>query len=181
MRPFYLRIARTVRYARRMNGYTAYFLTPDTTQALLKALPPAFATIKADHVTHRYGVTDFGDIAPSADIHITHYIRDPQGLDVLKVTVNGQETKPDGQPYHITWSINETVPMSDALCAHIGLPTPRPYQAKDSNDLVTLALSGKAPEQFIIKALDIRLPRGAVTARFIAPDKTKHAHKAPRP
>lgn len=165
-----------------MTAYTAYTLTKDSRIALLRALPPAFATVKADHITHIYNAAGSADMPAPARIRITHYICDPAGLDVLKVTVDGKDTKPDGTPYHITWSMDKTVPVGPAMAAHLDLKTPRSYESRDSNDLIDLAF--RFPERakwggIKVVPLDILLPSEATRPCFIGRDKRRVFRFAP--
>jgi hypothetical protein len=147
-----------------MSGYTAHILSEKIKEALLGVFEPRFETVKAHHITHRFGVDGFEDLKPAKEICVTHYIYDPNGIEALAVTIDGQSHKPDGLPYHITWSLNKEAGFS----------------AKDANDLVERALNGDFSQELEIKLLDFKIPAEELTASFISADKTEHALECPK-
>lgn len=98
-----------------MSKFTAFTLSQETRQALLNRFPPKYATLKADHITHRFGAEDLNDLFHPKTVEITGTVDDGYGLQALVVKVNGQSNKPDGRPYHITWSLDPTKEIPDEL------------------------------------------------------------------
>lgn len=87
-------------------GYLAYKLTDKHHQALLSKYlqvqnPPR--KVFGHHVTHIFGVLDSREEHRSAIIELTGLYRDAN-FEVFTVKVNGKDTRPDGKPYHLTWS-----------------------------------------------------------------------------
>lgn len=86
--------------------YTSYQLTPTSRKQLLDKFPPKHEKVVAHHITHEFGVHKDTPLPTIADIKVVGYHNDPEGLEVLVVSVNGDVTRPDGNVYHITWSLN---------------------------------------------------------------------------
>lgn len=89
-----------------MSGYTAFLLPGAERRRLLGLIPPRYPAVKADHATHRYGVSGFADLPVPGVIEITAVADDGRGLQALCVTVDGRAGRPDGSFYHITWSLD---------------------------------------------------------------------------
>ena len=85
-------------------GYTAYVLTPESREAVLKAFPPKFPDVTAHHVTHQFG----GKEAPEAAVVTIEGYASSEGLEALVVAVNGNTSRPDGNTYHITLSLDRS-------------------------------------------------------------------------
>ena len=94
-------------------------------KALLLRFKPQYAEVRADHVTI---ALDKPDVMPSAErVDIVGYANSGDGIEAMVVQVDGAATRPDGRPYHITWSFD-----------------PEKYRARDSVTLVTdFAKAGK--------------------------------------
>lgn len=86
--------------------YTAYVLTDQTRNELLGRFPPKFPKVIAHHVTYEFGVPADSELPADAEIKVVGYVQDVEGLEALVVTVDGENRKPDGKFYHITWSLN---------------------------------------------------------------------------
>jgi hypothetical protein len=86
-------------------GYTCLILGHVERQALLSQFVPEYVQTVAHHVTLDYGVT--GEELP--DIWEGHIVGDAydKGVQALVVRINGTTTRPDGEIYHITWSLDE--------------------------------------------------------------------------
>jgi hypothetical protein len=99
-------------------GYTGYFLSETSRKDVLRLFPPKFPRVIAEHVTHVHGLDETHPLPPRARIEIYGYAT-IDGIEAVAVTVDGQKTKPDGRPYHITLSLD-----------------PARYNPVDSNDVV---------------------------------------------
>lgn len=89
-------------------SYSCWLIPETIRDDLLDRFPPVFPKVKAHHVTHIFGSEE---MPPAAEIKITGRYVDPTGIDVLTVVVviDGvlHTHKPNGEPYHITWSLAE--------------------------------------------------------------------------
>ncbi|MCB9991131.1 MAG: hypothetical protein H6867_07095 [Rhodospirillales bacterium] len=117
-----------------LKDYTAFILTKEARQALIDRFPPAYPVVKANHITHRYGADGFGDLFQPKKIEVVGMVDDGNGLQALIVTVNGEQSRPDGWPYHITWSLDPDKEVPDQYTFE------GRYESVHSNDLVTWAL-----------------------------------------
>jgi hypothetical protein len=85
-------------------GYTAYVLTNAARDLVLKSFPPRFPDVIAHHVTFQFGGKE---VPPPATIVVEGYCSD-DSLEALVVSVNGTTTRPDGEIYHITLSLDRS-------------------------------------------------------------------------
>ena len=88
-------------------GYNAFVLDEQTRRKLAQTFPPKYPDFVGHHVTVQFGVPKdpslpYGDVA---DIEVVGYAED-DGIEALVVKVNGELKRPDGKPYHITWSLD---------------------------------------------------------------------------
>ena len=141
-----------------MHSYNAYILSEKIRQKLLNIFPPLFSTTKAHHSTYNYGAKGLEDISPLKSIELTHHITDGHGLEVLVLKIDGATLNKNGNPFHVTWSMDSNLEVCADLHAYLALDTPRPYSAKDSNDLIRYALSDDCPDSFTVTDLDCALP-----------------------
>lgn len=158
-----------------MPGYTAFLLSDAIRDSLLEVFAPSFDTVKADHITHHYGAEGFDDLFIPQEICVTHYIKDPDGLEALKVTVDGKANKPDGRPYHITWSLDKTQTLSPTIKELSSEQDDVCYKPQHANDLIKLCDDEEnLPEGFTLKVLDFKIPASEIVPAFIAEDHTIH-------
>lgn len=99
--------------------YTAYVLTDAARSQLEAKFPPKYPKFIGHHVTEAFGVPADTVSPEPAIIRVIGSKDSGDGLEALVVTVNGLRKRPDGNPYHITWSLD-----------------PEKYTPKDSNDLI---------------------------------------------
>lgn len=85
-------------------GFNAYTFTDETKKTLLAALPPKYSTIAADHITQNFGVQTGTPIPEAKSAKIIGVADDDRGIQALVVEINGERIRPDGKPFHITWS-----------------------------------------------------------------------------
>lgn len=90
-------------------GYTAFEVPKKARQALATMFPPKYPEFIGHHITNVFGVRNDGTVpvGKQANVVVVGYADEP-GLEALVVTVNGKQMRPDGRPYHITWSLDRT-------------------------------------------------------------------------
>ena len=86
-----------------MMSYTGWLLAEDDRAKLLQKFPPHYHDIIAHHITLRMGEHELpletaGEVVGVSD--------DGKGCQVLVVSINGTTTRPNGDVYHCTWSID---------------------------------------------------------------------------
>lgn len=167
-----------------MTDYTAFKLPQETREALLRQFPPAYPEVKADHITHRVNVSDHDDLFVPGEILVTGVVDDDNGMQVLVVSVDGETHKPDGRPYHITWSFDPDRDVPPALRGGEGRAEASfnpassaaesvRYKAKFANNLVSSAQDTPG-EPYAIVPVEPPLPIQAdpVLIQKIGPEKT---------
>jgi hypothetical protein len=99
---------------------------------LLKAFPPRYGDVIADHVTLATGTKPLSAPGP-AHARVVGEADDGAGVQALVVEIDGTSRRPDGARYHITWSIDRTrgrkpVDSNAVIGVHgwTPLPSPRP-------------------------------------------------------
>jgi len=94
-----------------MGSYVAYVLDKDSRDTLLKAFPPKFPDVIAEHVTVRFGVSEAGaqnfPLGEVKEIDVIAYCCD-ESLECVAVWVGEDGTRPDGKQYHITLSLDRS-------------------------------------------------------------------------
>ncbi len=99
--------------------FTAYVLTNETKEVLLKRFPPKFDRTVAHHITVQFGVTEDTILPDPASIKVVGYVEEKDGIEALVVSINDSVRRPDAKYYHITWSLD-----------------PDKYKPKDSNNII---------------------------------------------
>ena len=102
------------------NMYTAYVLDDASRNKLAEKFPPQYEKFIGHHVTVMFGVPESSPAPAEAKLSVLGRVDSGDGLEALVVTVDGNQKRPDGKTYHITWSLD-----------------PDKYKPVDSNDLVT--------------------------------------------
>ena len=102
------------------NMYTAYVLTDEAKETLIKKFPPKYEKFIGHHITVQFGVPNDTETPDPARIKIIGRADTGDGLEALVVSVDGSQDRPDGKIYHITWSLD-----------------PDKYKPVDSNTLLT--------------------------------------------
>ena len=74
-------------------------------EELLKAHPPAYEKVVADHVTLK--VDPKAPLPPRVKAAIVGSTDDQEGVQAMVVTIDGATDRPDGSTYHITWSLGD--------------------------------------------------------------------------
>mgnify|MGYP004047763979 CR=1 FL=1 len=122
-------------------GYTALKLSDDSRAQILEAFPPQFSNVACDHITLNFGV-DQSSPLPDGEhvIEIIGHAINKDGIEALVVTVNGQDTRKDGSPYHITLSYDpdKNAPASYDLNKPVEKRKERPFKPFHSNALISV-------------------------------------------
>lgn len=99
-------------------AYSAYVLDGASVEKLKIKFPPKNERFIGHHVTvnnhHRKG----DELPAEAKLKVVGHVEE-EGLEALIVSVNGKTKRPDGNTYHITWSLD-----------------PSKKKPVDSNDLI---------------------------------------------
>lgn len=148
-----------------MTGYTAYLLDDEKRKTLLDVFEPSYKEVLAHHITLEFGVGVDTDIEEPEQVRITHLINDGNGLEALVVEVNGAYTRPDGQTYHITWSIDPDAPLPDYIKA--ADPQAVAYEPKHANLMIAKAFSDECPEEFSVTELECKLPANTLHPQYL--------------
>lgn len=91
-----------------MEAYTAYVLDDASKNILAERFPPKYPEFIGHHITVEFGVPADTDVPVPANIKVIGYKDSGDGLEALVVSVNGSTRRPDGQTYHITWSLDRS-------------------------------------------------------------------------
>lgn len=75
--------------------------------ALLRAFPPAYARVVADHVTLQAGLRSRPALPSATEAEVVGIADDGAGVQALVVEIGGTTDRPDGSTYHLTWSLAE--------------------------------------------------------------------------
>ncbi len=78
----------------------------------------AFPLHKADHITQTPHASDFTGLKDIHKVAVTGFASDNNGIEAFLVAVNGQETRADGDRYHLTWSLDPHREIAPALYAY---------------------------------------------------------------
>jgi hypothetical protein len=84
---------------------TGWKLPEAEREMLLRAFPPKYAKVVADHVTLRTGATEQTPLPRKPAARVVGRADDGLSLECLVVELDGTTDRPDGSTYHITWSL----------------------------------------------------------------------------
>jgi len=103
-------------------GYTGWKLPEAERQRLLGRFAPAYATLKADHITHSFGVRQGHPLPRETEGRVVGVADDGQGVQALVVEIGGTTGRPDGSTFHVTWSLGpgRTAKESNQVIARQG-------------------------------------------------------------
>jgi len=99
--------------------YTAHVLTDESRALLEEKYPPKYPKFIGHHTTVEFGVSEDAEVPPAAQVKVLGIVDSEDGLEALVVSVDGKKVRPDGNAYHITWSLD-----------------PEKYAPKDSNEML---------------------------------------------
>ncbi len=84
--------------------YTGWLVDAAARETLLAQFPPRYPIVVAHHVTLKFG--DETATPPGAvEASIVGEADDGQGVQALVVAIDGSIARPDGQTFHVTWSL----------------------------------------------------------------------------
>lgn len=98
--------------------YLAFVLTDECRKELLKLYPNRFDVVKCDHVTIQYDINKeelkkFQPIFDANEFKLNGFI-EADGIDLFRVTVDGNSQRPDGNFYHLTFTRTKERASSDS-------------------------------------------------------------------
>ena len=158
-----------------MTKYSAFLICEDTRQMLLEKFPASYPRVRADHITFEFGAEEFGALFHPSKIEVTGMVDDGKGMQALIVTVDGQQYKPNGSPYHITLSYDTKQKVREELGQK------GKYRASIANDLVKHVLENDDSPFFFAKLdppLEIKTYPALVEKH---PDGSKTIQAMPQP
>ena len=87
--------------------YIAFELDKKSRRQLAKVFEPKYPEFIGHHITYKFDVPKDAKI-PSApkSVEVIGYADDGEGIEALVVALNGKKDRPDGNTYHITWSLD---------------------------------------------------------------------------
>jgi hypothetical protein len=88
-------------------GYSAYSVSKTSQKALKKLFKPENPEFIGDHITYKYPADPSEVPGMPKNVYVIGHASE-DGLEALVVSVNGKTARPDGNPYHITWSIDRS-------------------------------------------------------------------------
>jgi hypothetical protein len=90
-------------------GYDAYVLPQNIRSELKKHFPPKYPEWIGHHATLSFGKPKDEALPYDQEvpIDVIGYAED-DGIEALVIAVNGEEFRPDGKRYHITWSLDRS-------------------------------------------------------------------------
>ncbi|MFD1951590.1 hypothetical protein ACFSGX_12520 [Sphingomonas arantia] len=83
-------------------------LYPSERERLLVSIRPTWPDVVADHVTLDASAKDASALPTQREGVIVGSIDDGNGLQALVVSINGTTRRPDGNTFHITWSLDRS-------------------------------------------------------------------------
>lgn len=91
-----------------LEGYTAFELSPESRNTILKHIPAKYKDVISHHITHSFPAKDLSDIKQPKDVSVVGHVDDGEGVQALVVSIDGSTKRPDGGTYHITHSIDRS-------------------------------------------------------------------------
>jgi len=91
--------------ARKPGCYLCWMLEPSEREKLLAQIPAEYPRVVAEHITYLYGVPVQSRLPTATRGFIIGEIMD-RGVQALVVEIDGSDRRPDGERYHITWSLD---------------------------------------------------------------------------
>lgn len=88
--------------------YLAYEISHQIREELAERFPPQFPDFIGHHITKVFGVMESAFPEETVEVSIIGYVAEA-GLEALVVAINGSTKRPDGKPYHITWSLDRAL------------------------------------------------------------------------
>lgn len=86
-------------------GYTGWLLPQHERERLLALFPTRFSRTIAHHCTLEFGVDQDTPLPEETTATVVGESWEPTGVQALVLKIGGTIRRPDGQIYHITWSL----------------------------------------------------------------------------
>ncbi len=87
--------------------YIAFELDKKSRRQLAKTFEPKYPEFIGHHITYKSGVKKDAKLPyPPKKMEVIGYVDDGEGLEALVIAINGSSERPDGNTYHITWSLD---------------------------------------------------------------------------
>ena len=91
--------------AKPTRGYIGWAIDDATRARLLSIFPPAYPRVVAHHCTLEFGVTQDHQLPSAKKARVVGQADDLHGVQAIVLEIDGTTFRPDGQTYHITWSL----------------------------------------------------------------------------
>jgi hypothetical protein len=85
---------------------TGWKLDKEERAQLLERFPPEWPDVIADHITLDADASEDAPLPEAERAEIVGGMNDGEGLQTMVVAIDGGTDRPDGSPYHITWSLD---------------------------------------------------------------------------
>jgi hypothetical protein len=103
-------------------GYTGFFLD-DASMSQVRgdltingaSAPPRWTPPEKLHITEKFGVRESDGLPPNKSVKVVGHAVDEKGVEALVVSVDGQTTRADKRPYHLTRSLGEGRKASESM------------------------------------------------------------------
>lgn len=128
--------------------YSAFVLTEAARRTVLSRIRVEFPEVIAHHVTHEFDVSP--ELAKIPNVRIVTVIgiaTDHRSVQAVACEVNGHRLRPDGNPYHITISIDRKAggkPVHSNIVVGRGFEPIAPFDVEVVPTIVTAGRTSKA-------------------------------------
>jgi len=152
-----------------MTQYTAFLISEKTRGFLTARFPPLYPDIEADHITHEFGIADFGSLFHPKSVRLTSIADDLNGIQAFIAEVDGTKQRPDGDTYHLTWSLDSKKQisrrwLSGGLSGQFGAANKRThYRAIHSSHMIKDLQIGNGRQQVFGAPIDIEVMPAHIT------------------
>ena len=86
--------------------YSCYTISKESKALLIDTFPILYNKFIGHHITEEFG--EEATLPSPRGCVVYGYIDNRDGLEALLVTVNERKLRPDGNYYHITWSLDSS-------------------------------------------------------------------------
>lgn len=97
-------------------GYVGWEVDQEEIAEILKIFRPQFPDVIAHHITQVFGVRETYPLPVETKGYLYGYVKDPaMGVECFVVEIGNSLIRPDGQTYHLTWSIDREAGARPAM------------------------------------------------------------------
>jgi hypothetical protein len=86
-------------------GYVGWLLPDSAKHQLWILFPPKYEQVVAHHCTLKFGVTSDHPLPTATYGEVVGVADDASGVQALILKIDGTTVRPDGNTFHITWSL----------------------------------------------------------------------------